>query len=186
MEKLGYTQRVGRGFFPSALFFFESDAMRKLASPLAALLSLLMATTSVSASVCDLSCCSHPAPICHAGASIAAPSASPAASASAHPKSHHCGNSIKTRTTAQREGSRKLELVAASSVDRSYNRSSCLQLTCRQPSASTSPSKANIAENILLDAMRMADPHHSYFSPGRFENPSLGLLTGHLLTTLRI
>jgi hypothetical protein len=180
--------------------------MRTIANPLAILLSFLMATTSLSASACDLSCWLH---VAHSSCPIAGPrTASKIVAVSSMPvgtsmSSHHCGSLAGIRTADAREHSvpsatgTPLALVKYSTQtaptmnagDGPGMFSSCTQEAYCQPSVSTFPRKIDSSQTVSQAAeIRIL----SRVSPltlrsGTLESPPSGVLAADCpLTNLRI
>jgi hypothetical protein len=135
--------------------------MRIIASPLAALLSLLMATTSLAASACDLSCWLNTAHSdCPITGSPTAPKAvavtSTPAGASVTP--HHCGSTSASRTSNASGHSASSSTAIRSLLVRHSRQpeapgaprtfSSCTQEDCSERSAFTFPSKADRSQTV--------------------------------------
>jgi hypothetical protein len=135
--------------------------MRTIASPLATLLSLMMATTSLAASACGLSCWLNTAHSdCPITGSPSAPKAvavtSTPAGASVTP--HHCGSTIASRTSNASGHSASSSTAAPTllvrhsrqpespSVPRTF--SSCTQENCVERSAFTLFSKADSSQTV--------------------------------------
>jgi hypothetical protein len=138
-----------------------TDSMRTFASPLAALLSLLMATTSLSASACDLSCWLHEA---HSSCPIASSrAAAKAVAATSTPAGtsitpHHCGGMIASRTSSGSAHSVLSSTAIPALLVRHSRRpespsgpwtfSSCPREDCGERSAFTFPSKADRSQTV--------------------------------------
>jgi hypothetical protein len=132
--------------------------MLKIANPLSVLLSLLLATTSVPASACDLSCWFHFAySECH----IPRPSSREAGQIKSKPaamdmQSHHCGSSIGPRASdgapSQSAPSHTGIRVVNAGAAHSETASSCAQERCHQPSASASLTEGSVSQGDPLNA----------------------------------
>jgi hypothetical protein len=184
-----------------------TDSMPIVASPLAILLSVLMAATSLSASVCDLSCWLHVAHSCLIASSTAAPkvvavtSTPPATSMTPH----HCRSLMGTRTPNTSRNSVRQATGMPLPLEKPSHRtaarmnaggdpgtfSSCTQEACNQRSAIRFPSRADKSQTVPahLAEIRIV----SSFNPSptsrsrRLESPPSEVLTvGSPLTTLRI
>jgi hypothetical protein len=135
--------------------------MRTIASPLATLLSLLMATTSLAASACDLSCWLH---VEHSDCPIAGSlSADKAVAATSAPAGtpmtpHHCGSMIASRTSSGSAHSVLSSTAIPTLLVRHSRRpesprgpwtfSSCTREECGERSAFTLPSKADRSQTV--------------------------------------
>lgn len=178
--------------------------MHTIASPLATLLSLMMAMTSLSASACDLSCWLH---VAHSNCPIADPRAAPRVvevSSAPRMSSHHCGSLVGTHAADIREHSvpsatgTRLALVKYSPQNAPRvtaggypgTFSSCTQEAYCQPSVSTFPAKIDSSQTVSFQAadVSILIP----FSPstsrsGNLESPpSEGLAADCPLANLRL
>jgi hypothetical protein len=173
----------------------------KLASPLATLLSVILATTSISASACDLSCWLHPADSdCHIAGSYASLKSRTVESRPSVPemKSHHCGRSIGTHAGGTHAGDVARTHFASSATgmhgagsEGSRTFSSCAQEECRKPSASTSPPRRNSSQTDPSPAEEIGILNLFSFPVSsqqtRLERPPSGIPAPDRLTTsLRI
>jgi hypothetical protein len=179
--------------------------MRIIASPLAALLSLLLATTSLAASACDLSCWLNAAHSdCPIAGSPSAPKAvaltSTLARTSVTP--HHCGSTSASRTSnASGHSAPSSTAVPASLVRHSRQTESpgspwtfslCTQKECGERSAFTLPSKADRSRTLSSRSTKVR--FLSFFNPRptsrsrRLESPpfEVSAVDYSPLTTLRI
>jgi len=176
--------------------------MRRMGSPLATLLSLLLAATSVSASACELSCWLHVADSdCHNAGSSQTRKASPVNSKSSvmEMKSHHCGRSIGNHTINGAPGYSASSTIAirmhgADVVPETSKAAwSCTQDECRQPSASMSLPRGNISRTdpLPVHAIDIGILHPASLNASScrssLENPPRGIPAADRLTTsLRI
>lgn len=178
-----------------------SDSKLKIASPLATLLSVILATAPISASACDLSCWLHPADSeCHIARSYASSNSRTVESKPAIPamKSHHCGRSVGPHAG----GTHAVEAVHsdfASSAAGMYGAdsegsrtvSSCTQEECRRTSASTLPPQRNFSQTDSSPAEEIGSLNLFTFlvnsEQTRLEIPPSGISAPDLLaTSLRI
>jgi len=186
--------------------------MGRLTSLLAVLLSLLMVSTSVSASACDLSCWLHQAHFdCHTASSSTTLEETPMSMSpdmdmsSNHSESmiqpdagmnaipgHSMPMSPELRMATERfESATKPELRTSALHNHSKAVSSCTHETCSQISASVSPPQADrcqpnslhwVAINVSSPVNLWIDLH--WIRPGT--SPPKLLATHRLVTTLRI
>jgi hypothetical protein len=174
-----------------------SYLIRRMGSPLATLLSLLLAATSVSASACDLSCRFHLADSdCHIARSSPTRKASPVDSKSSviEMKSHHCGRSIGNHTINGVPGhsassATAMRMHGADVVSKPSK--ACTQDECRQPSASMLLLVGNISRADPLQAIDVGILNPSSLNASShwasLENPPRGIPAPDRLTTsLRI
>jgi len=189
--------------------------MRKMATCLPVLLSVLLVCTPLSASACDLSCWLHQtAPDCHSASSateadqrmMSASSAmdmSSEAETSSHVTQSHAGpdHSVNAGThhsmSAQMDmvrGSRKIiqksEESSSATFDHSKTLSPCSHETCSQASASASPPRASGDQPAYLHCVAIdgLSPANLLTSSPRLApgtSPPINLPV-HLLATLRI
>jgi hypothetical protein len=169
-----------------------------MGSPLATLLSLLLAATSVSASACDLSCWFHLADSdCHIVGSSPTRKVGPANSkpSAMEMTSHHCGRSIGNHTINGAPGRSASSAIAmrmhGAGSDGSRTISSCTQEECRKPSASTSPAQRNLSQTDSSPAEEIGSLNLFSFTVNsqekRLERPPSGIpALDRLTTSLRI
>ena len=189
--------------------------MRKIATPLPVLLSVVLVCTPLSASACDLSCWLHQtASDCHSASSAAeagqrmmsassAMDMSSEAETSSHVTQSHAGpdhsvnasthHSMSTQMDMGR-GSRKIMQKSGESssamFDHSKTLSPCSHETCSQASASASPPRARGDQPAYLHCAAIDgwSPANLFTSSPRLApgtSPPI-LLAVDLLTTLRI
>jgi len=178
-----------------------SDSKLKIASPLATLLSVIVATTSISASACDLSCWLHLADSeCHIAGSYTSLKSRTVESKPSVPemKSHHCGRSIGPHAARTYAGDAARSHFASSATgmhgegsEGSRTVSSCTQEECRKPSASTSPPQRNSSQTDSSPAEEIGILNLFSFTVNseqtRLERPPSGISAPDRLTTsLRI
>lgn len=146
-------------------------SMRKIVRSLAALLSVLMVSTPLSASACDLSCWLHQtAPDCHSASSAAegnqgmmsAPYAmdmSSEAAMSSHGTRSDAGPDRSMNASTRHSMSSPMDMARSLQVkksevsarfDHSKTLSPCSHETCSQASASVSPPRASQAQSVYL------------------------------------
>lgn len=182
--------------------------MPRIASPIAILLSLLMAATSASAAVCDVSCWLHTANSdCHPTASASHISIEVRSTSSVADKaSNHCGhrtrvqgNSMHGNSVASANGMPAVEARhseqppqdANFAPDSSGRMSSCAQQSCDGPSVSSLKTDGIISQIVPLYAatMRTISFFSSCANPpaAGLKSPPLSILAADpLLGTLRI
>ena len=178
-----------------------SDLKLKMVSPLATLLSVILATTSISASACDLSCWLHLADsechiaLFHASFESRTVESKPSVS---EMKSHHCGRSIGTHAGGTHAGDAARSHFASSMAgmhgagsEGSRTVSSCAQEECRKPTAFTPPPQRTFSQTDSLPAEEIGILNLFSFTvksqQTRLETPPSGILAPDRLTTsLRI
>jgi hypothetical protein len=171
--------------------------IRRMGSPLATLLSLLLAATSVSASACDLSCWFHLADSdCHIAGSNASFKSRTVQSKSSvmKVKSHHCGRSIGNHTingVPRHSASSAIAMRMHRADVVSRTSKACTQDECRQPSASMLLLVGNISRTDPLHAMDIGILNPSRLNASShwasLENPPRGIPAPDRVTTsLRI
>jgi hypothetical protein len=179
--------------------------MRTIASPLATLLSLLMATTWLAASTCDLSCWLNAAhPDCPIAGSPSTPKAvavtSTPAGTSMTP--HHCGSTIASRTSNASGHSAASSTAMPTLLGRDSRRpespsgpwtlSSCTQEGCSERPAFTFSSKADKSQTASSHSTEIRFPNSLNPRPtsrsGRLASPPAEVSAAACspLTTLRI
>lgn len=182
-----------------------ADSMRTIASPLATLLALLLATTSLAASACDLSCWLH---VEHSDCPIAGSlSAHKAVAATSTPAGtpmtpHHCGSMIASRTSnASRHSAASSTAMPTLLVRHSrqpespggpWTFSSCAREDCGERSAFTLSSNADRSQTVSSHSTEIS--FQSSFNPrptscsGRLASPPSEVSAADYspLTTLRI
>ena len=179
--------------------------MRSITTSLAALLSLLLISTPVSAWACDLSCSSHEARSdCHSSATASkgdtAMSMPPGMdmgsdqteSSMGPTPGHSMPMSPQQEMATQRlEQLSKLEMRRDATHDHSKSVSSCTHETCSQISASASPpgadhSQPNSLHQIAINISSSVNLGIIFHSIRLGTPPSKHLTAYRLVTTLRI
>ena len=190
-------------------------SMRKIVRPLPALLSVLMVSTSLSASSCDLSCWLHQTPSnCHSARSatednhrMMSPSSAMDMSSEAEMSSHatqsNAGPDRSVNASARHSMSAQMDMVRGSlqvieksdvsssaKFDHSKTLSPCSHETCSQTSASPSPPRTSQAQPVYLHcaAIKVSSPANLSTSSHRIApgTPPPINLAVDLLPTLRI